>query len=731
QRTPATSPTAQVPKQPAPARPSASATPAAEAEALPAADRVNWALVGGIGTLLAASLAGALGVRRILQQRARRAGQTIAQDSDPTETEQVLAAAAEHQGVELLDRVLRALAHQVAETDVELPTLRGAHLTAGGVTLLLDEPAPPCAPFLAGTDARTWVLDGKAILPGADDLADVHAPYPGLVTLGASEDGLLLADLTTCRVLLLDGTEDEVLEVARALALELGTCAWTDYSEIITAGLGSRLAALLPQGRIRTMPHLPAVAADLGELLLEAHQNGGQALPWMVIGAGDHDEEHVTQLADALAAARDLFTAVVLPATPATRRVFPAAEIIDVTGDTDTRLDPLDLPVTLQRVSDEQYLQYVHALQVTTEDATPATGAWEFSESHGQAAASGTPLTIRVTSQDATDPGKPYAALLAGLAPTGAPTAPQATEDAVNPSEGSDPETSDPEATGPAVGTSVPNQSGGHSDGEPATPPATPPAPATAAENFVRIEMLGPLRITGTAVSAHSSRTAAVAALIHLRPGRNVESLCQMVDPVSPWSARSLHSRLSELRGAIGTTADGQPLLSRPTGGAGYTFHPTVISDWQAFKALASRGLAAGPSAGIADLEAAMALVRGTPFDGRTPPWAEPVVQEMMARITDTAHTLACWHADGKHPDLDAARRAVHRALDVEVTSETLYRDLLTIEWTAQNTAAIHKTVARLQKMARTYDITLDDITEDTINHVLSTQPPALQATTA
>ncbi|MGW7063528.1 LysM peptidoglycan-binding domain-containing protein [Streptomyces sp. NPDC054904] len=710
-----TAPAAQVPKQPAPAQPSASATPAV-VEAQPAADHVNWALVGGVGTLLAASLAGTLGVRRILQQRARRAGQTIAQDSDPTDTEQVLAAAAEHEGVELLDRVLRTLARQAAEDDVELPTLRGAHLTSGGITLLLDEPAAPCAPFLAGADARTWVLDGKAGLPNADDLADVQAPYPGLVTLGASTDGLLLADLTTCRVLLLDGTEDEVLEVARALALELGTCAWTDYSEILTAGLGSRLAGLLPQGRIRSMPHLPAVAADLGELLLEAHQNGEQALPWLVIGAGDHDEDHVTQLADALAAARDLFTAVVLPATPATRRAFPHAELLDTTRDTEARLDPLDLPVTLQRVTDEQYRQYVHALQVTTEEANPATGAWEAAESHEQVAGAGTPLTVRITSEDAKDPGKPYAALLAGLAPT---TATATTPEAVNAVKPAEPETTEP-STGTAV---VPGNA-------PNTSAATASAPAEAAEaaeaeSPVRIELLGPLRLTGTAVSAHGPRTTAIAALIHLRPGRGVDSLCQMVDPASPWTTRTLHSRLSELRGAIGSSADGKPLLSRPKAGVGYTFHPSVTSDWNQFTALASRGLAAGPNAGTADLEAAMALVRGKPFDGRTPPWADPVIQEMMARITDTAHTLACWHTDGDHPDLDAARRTVLKALEVEETSEVLYRDLLTIEWTAQNQAAVRKTVARLQQMARTYDITLDESTEDTINRALSTQAPS------
>ncbi|MFF3431406.1 LysM peptidoglycan-binding domain-containing protein [Streptomyces sp. NPDC002602] len=693
------------PEEAAPATPAAA--PAAPRAQLTGSS-VNWVLVAGIGTLLAASLAGALGVRRILQQRQRRAGETIAQDSVPTEVEQVLDAAAEPQGIDFLDRALRALAHQAGEEGISLPALRGARLTADGIVLLLDEPADPVAPFTTGPEDRTWALDPAAGLPAVEELGDVHAPYPGLVTLGADDDGLLLADLTTCGVLLLDGTFDEVLEVARALALELGTCRWTDYSEILTTGLGARLSGLLPQGRIRTMPHLPAVATDLGELLLEAHQSGEQVLPWLMIGAGEPDEEHVTQLADALAAARTLQTAVVLPATAAARRAFPHAEILDTTREQTARLEPLDLPVTLQRITDEQYRQYVHALTVSAEEAQPATGPWEFAESHEQAAASGQPLTVRITSEDAQDPGNPFPALLAGLpTPTPSPTA------AAIPAPGTP-------ADEPAAAALAPDS--GSTSSAAARP--QPPTVATGKNVVeVRIEMLGPLGIKGGVRSAHASRTTALAALIHLRPGRSAEAVCQAMDPINPWSTRTLHSRLSELRNVIGLTEGGHALLPRPKAGDGYVFHPAVTSDWEEFKALASRGLATGPTAGTEDLESAMALVRGKPFDGRTLPWTDPVIQEMMSRITDTAHTLARWHTDGDTPDLDAARHAVLQGLDVEETSEVLYRDLLRIHWTAGNTTAVRKTVARVQQMARTYDITLDDTTEDTITRALSQAP--------
>ncbi|OKI26612.1 hypothetical protein A6A28_16675 [Streptomyces sp. CB03578] len=725
---PAPAPSVSATKPPPPATAEA-AQPAPSATTLPVEDtagsHVNFALIAGIGALLAASLAGALGVRRILQQRERKAGQTIAKDEEPSELEQLLAATSEPAGIELLDRVLRTLAHHAATDSRDLPALRGARLDTAGVTLLLDEPAPPVAPFTAGPASRVWALDPAAQLFTSEELADVQAPYPGLVTLGADADGLVLIDLMTCRVLLLDGSEEEVLEVARAVALELGSCVWSDYSEILTTGLGARLAGLLPQGRIRTMPHLPAVAADLGELMLEAHQSGEQVLPWLAVGAGDMEEDHLVQLADALAAGRTLDTAVVLPATAVARRCFPHAEVLNVTHAQDATVAVLETSVDLQRITDEQYRQYVHALQVSTQNPPAAAGPWANAEDHDQAAASGTPLTVHAAGDESLDPGNPFPALLTkspGHIPAAADPAEASgtaeagtTNDSGTESEGAAeaPQTADGAAVIALVPSAVSAQ----------LPRQAAAGAGEGGDTGVRIEVLGPLRITGRDSTAHSPRTAAIAALIHLRPGRTADALCQAMDPANPWSTRTLHTRLSELRSAIGLHTDGQPLLPRPKTGAGYAFHPAVTSDWTQFQTLARQGLAAGPSTGIEDLEAAMALVRGKPFGGRTLPWADPVVQDMLSRITDTAHTLARWQTDSTRPDLDAARHTVHKALEVEETSETLYRDLLTIERAAGNTAAIRRTVTRIQQMARTYDITLEDTTEHTINLVLSGKP--------
>ncbi|WP_097968807.1 hypothetical protein [Streptomyces sp. or20] len=122
---------------------------------------------------------------------------------------------------------------------------QGVQATLLGVTLL---------PGRAGMVPRAgrWVLDAKATLLDLETTADIPtAPYPGLVTLGATENGdLLLADFLHTGALLLDGTADDVLAVGRAMALEAGTCGWTDHTEIMTVGLGTAAGS----GRSPTCP---------------------------------------------------------------------------------------------------------------------------------------------------------------------------------------------------------------------------------------------------------------------------------------------------------------------------------------------------------------------------------------------------------------------------------------------------------------------------------------------
>ncbi|MFD8801540.1 hypothetical protein [Streptomyces atroolivaceus] len=51
---------------------------------------------------------------------------------------------------------------------------------------------------------------------------------------------------------------------------------------------------------------------------------------------------------------------------------------------------------------------------------------------------------------------------------------------------------------------------------------------------------------------------------------------------------------------------------------------------------------------------------------------------------------------------MDAARHAVLRGLDIDETSEVLYRDWMGIEWATGNTTGVRKAISRLQQVTRT-----------------------------
>ncbi|WP_435972246.1 hypothetical protein [Streptomyces sp. Qhu_M48] len=233
--------------------------------------------------LAAGSLLATLGLKRMLQRRRRRPGELPA--TTDTTTEQNLHAAADPGSLELLDLALRTLVHHATEHGLQLPAVAGARITARTVELLLPAPetdgdadetdttAP--APFTQESPGR-WTLDRTEPLLDPETAAHVPAPYPGLITLGTDPDGNhLLINLTLSRVLLLDGTPDAVRDTARVLALEAATSTWSDHSEIITVGLDDQLPSLLPQSRMRAVPHLKAARTDLAELLLEQRQTAG------------------------------------------------------------------------------------------------------------------------------------------------------------------------------------------------------------------------------------------------------------------------------------------------------------------------------------------------------------------------------------------------------------------------------------------------------------------------
>ncbi|MFF1511915.1 LysM peptidoglycan-binding domain-containing protein [Streptomyces sp. NPDC058326] len=688
-----------------------------------ATDGIGVRDVAAFGMLGAGSLLATLGLKRMLQRRRRQPGE-LPTTTDTT-TEQNLHAAADPGSLELLDLALRTLAHHTTEQGLELPAVAGARITARNVELLLpgsddgeDTSVQAPTPFNE-TAPGCWTLDRTQPLLDSDTAASVPAPYPGLLTLGTDpDDNHLLINLTLSRVLLLDGTPDAVRDTARVLALEAATSTWSDHSEIITVGLGDQLPALLPQSRMRAVPHLKAARTDLAELLLEQRQtaDGDDApdrLPWTLVCAADIDEDEAQMLADTLTAARDLPVALVVPAQGTAGAFGPFDEAVHLAvGTTRTQyVDALDADLFLQSLPETDYEDLLDLLRQAEEPARPAEGPWKavpplhISLDDGDGAAATSPAALPAAPFTAFTAIRPLSSVPPLHTPAAAPeTTPASAPTAIVPTTSDDPaeeteplETDTSESTRTAV--------------EPDENAADTEEPADAVDlHAPEIQILGPVTVTGIASTGHGPKLAQLAAYLYFKPSAP-DTVREAMDPRSPWTKPTLQTRISQLRNQLGTDPEGELYLPRDRTGI-YKLSPKVRCDWDRFTTLAERGLTKGPSTGIGDLEAALALVRGYPFGATPPAWTAARVQEILVRITDTAHTLATWHRTGPHPDLDAARRAVRRGLDIDDSAELLYQDWMLIEDQAGNRTGVRTAYETILTINRRLDASTEPDTD-------------------
>ncbi|MFB7341175.1 LysM peptidoglycan-binding domain-containing protein [Streptomyces hydrogenans] len=749
-----------------PAAPSPSAEPAATAPENEGADTGQLSTTAGIGMLAAGSLLTTLGTLRMLQRRRRKPGQLPA-PVDNEAAEQTLHAAAEPGSLQLLDLALRTVAHNAAQQHLPLPTATGARITAHTVELLLpatdrdpgDEEeidslgAPGSAyalePFTLAEPGR-WVLDRTQNLLDPDQAADIPAPYPGLITLGTDPDGNhLLINLNVSRVLLLDGTPTAVRDTARVLALEAATSTWSDHAEIITVGLGDELPHLLPQNRLRAAPHLASARADLAELLLEQRQqtdsdDAPTRMPWTLVCAAGIEEDEAKLLADTLTAARELPVALVLPAqgTAGAFGAFDEAVQLAVGTTRPQHVEALGADLIVQSLPEADYEAFADLLRQAEQPAQPAEEPWT--------QVPPAPVTVTVTAHGDTDPADvpltPFAAFtatrpLAPVPPLPTPTSEQDDDEKEQETEEGHDEVSAPGTgdTGAASEPAAASEEEEDGDNEATVPPEEPaaapparsavqpvaPAPAAAEADqdtdetepdsavdlhAPEVQILGPVTVTGIKAAGHGPKLAQLAAYLYFKPGRP-DTVREAMDPHKPWATNTLQVRISQLRSGLGADADGALYLPRDRTGV-YKLSPKVRCDWDRFLHLTERGLRKGPSEGITDLEAALALVRGVPFGGTPPAWAAVHHQEILVRIIDTAHTLADWHRTGPRPDLDAARRVIRQGLDIDDSAELLYQDWMRIEDQAGNHTAVRTAYTTLLTINRRLDVSTEPETE-------------------
>ncbi|MFB7947900.1 LysM peptidoglycan-binding domain-containing protein [Kitasatospora phosalacinea] len=223
----------------------------------------------GLGVLMAAALVTLVGRRRTDQQRARRPRHRIALPSaEAGRFEAELKARQDEHGLDLLNRALRTLGRNTVRGEKRLPALVAARVTvAGTVELHLAAPAVPIAPFRAAHAPNVWwcPVDSTELL-SAGQAAKYAAPYPALVTLGATPDGsTVLADLETVRLVHLSGHPEDAEDVLRSLAVELAHSPLADRLHLHLVGIATDLPTAGPAAdRVHHHPTLEAALAALG-----------------------------------------------------------------------------------------------------------------------------------------------------------------------------------------------------------------------------------------------------------------------------------------------------------------------------------------------------------------------------------------------------------------------------------------------------------------------------------
>ncbi|AYG77987.1 hypothetical protein DWB77_00094 [Streptomyces hundungensis] len=710
-----------------PSTPATPTTPPAVQPSPSTRQHIQLTTVAGAFALLAAAITGALTLRRILQRRRRAPGETIAIAEETTLAAAQLSEAAHPTLADELDLALRTLAHHAQADNRPLPVIRAARISGQAIEVLpgaADTDAQP--PFVEGNDSW-WVLPTTAALLSREEATSITAPYPLLTTIGATEDdSVVLLNLAHPRIVLLEGAAEQIREVCISIALELGMSPWAAHVEIVTLGFGDELPHLLPTSRIAHKREPAHAVRDLGDWMLTAYQQPEEtAQPYLLLCAAELDSDTAWQLAEALDKAGGLSVTLVAPAAQ-TSQHFPDAEILDASTSALQDLDTLGLPLRLQRLDEAAFQQIAGQLRISGQPPLPAEGAWQ-----------------NVPAEPATTPAT--AAPAAAESPCVVPDAEDTTQDPAPANLGAFPAlvsaSTDPAAlhlapTGPPPSSprpaDAPATSSTEAEASEPAPCTRNPAPTAHEETDRRdpaqtrdlhapeISVLGPVHVPGLSSSGHGPRTAQLAALLFFKPGRSADTLCADMDPLNPWSKKTLDSRIGDLRRSFGDDPHGTPYVPRRTAREDpYRLSPHVRCDWTRFTQLAEQALAGGP-AYVHDLERALHLVRGKPFGASPPPWAEPHQQEMTTRIIDIAHTIAIWRmTPGPHHDLAAARQAVATGLEVDETAEILYRDWLRIEHAAGNRPGLFTISTRVQQISRDNRIPLDPETEHLIDHLL------------
>jgi hypothetical protein len=620
-----------------------------------------------------AAMAGALGLpifalagwlarlrrgRAIQASRARPGRDVVRTDPEVEPLERVARVIAADQTEEWVDAALRALTADLGEAEVDgVPELRCLRAGDMGLEVLLAHPFPAVPPGWESADGGyVWRLDPDIEL---EELrrrgTDCAALTPAAVSLGASPEGPILADLEGMAVLAVEGDLDRVRAFLAGAALELVSASWSEGVHLRVYGLEGfegleGVVATDGMGLVReaaSMSRLLSPGAEASGSMLGARAaSGADGEPWypMVVLVGP--EAHVAvvhELVDVANAGSGVAVVGMLDPAEAEWRL-----IVGIDGT--AVLKPLELGMRMSGITDLPS----HTVD-TTVPSTAAPAAVDETLGGGDGDANNVIASegagVETTPTEAA--AAPTLVLGEELSTAGL------TVDQGGLSE-------------PAIGLAVGAMATVAESDDVASPiplvaPVWPrrgrPRRREDCEVWVSILRRSPEITSVDGAIRFSGRRRLTEVLVYLavhaaeRPVQGDEIRTNCWPPklgedddgrpvLSEVSAKSFHQAMSRLRATLGEGAHGWHVPSAVDGA--YGIGPDLGCDWTLFRGLAAAGAAetSRPERAIAFYREALELVEGQPFADVARdafPWAEsgPLVTDIRLAVARVAHELA------------------------------------------------------------------------------------------
>ncbi len=629
---------------------------------------------GGGGVLLTGLVLAALTRARRRQFRHRRPGRTIA--ATPPELADIERSVLTfgRQGtldVAWLDQALRSVVHALSQrSEAALPAVLAARLGETELELILAAPAlQPPAPWTSDKLGQRWLLARAATLTYSEEDRDYHfAPFPALVSVGYTPGGdHWLLDLEQIGSLSLTGDPHRCLNLARFMASELSFNSWSEMLQVTVVGFGAEMAALNPERLVyaadldTVITGVKAQLASVAEVMDAAQVDVGEGrlhdvaadtwAPQVVLIAPQvdldtPDVQHVLTTLRSMTGRLSIALVLAYDESDAEGEAEASGTRWQLHVDSDGVLSipALDLQLVAEQVPQDEAAALAQlmamASAVADRPVPAADGDRPWDEFADQLGALRPELTL---------PPQPRATVrLAGLnTPRDGSVLPLPAERYVAAAAATE---TDIEVLAPKVSDEIRQQViAADSDLDAEVAQWWDPGCARP-----KVRVLGPVGVDlgpqAAEAAARSPLCTEIVLYLVTRPrGATMAQIGTDIWPGEPdvEQKSKVKNAISRTRRWLGTNpSTGRYYLPPNPSLAGSTYRiDDVLIDVELFRRLRTRGAARGAE-GIADFEAALALVSGVPFDGQRPRgygWLieNPVDHYCTAMIADVSHIVA------------------------------------------------------------------------------------------